>query len=141
MGSISKIGYVIVFVRDMERATAFYRDAIGLELGEASPGWTEFKLEGTTLALHVNPALPPVPAPLADPSEIKGVPQEIVFHASDPLAVRASLASRGINVAKPKVVHEAGPDQVGISCMFEDVDGNRLSVYGIAAKSSLDESQ
>lgn len=47
-----RIGYAIVFVSDMNEATAFYRDVVGLPLRFESPGWTEFATEGCTLALH-----------------------------------------------------------------------------------------
>lgn len=47
-----RISYAIVFVSDMSRSLAFYRDVIGLPLKFDSPGWTEFATEGATLALH-----------------------------------------------------------------------------------------
>ncbi|MCH7876077.1 MAG: VOC family protein [Gemmatimonadetes bacterium] len=49
-----RLSYVIVFVSDMKRSTAFYREAIGLPLKFESPGWTEFATEGATLALHAS---------------------------------------------------------------------------------------
>lgn len=42
----------LIYVTDMERSTAFYRDTLGLPLKFTSPGWTEFNNGGTTLALH-----------------------------------------------------------------------------------------
>ncbi|HEU5375238.1 MAG TPA: VOC family protein [Ktedonobacteraceae bacterium] len=42
----------VIYVSDMQRSTAFYRDTLGLPLKFSSPGWTEFNNEGTTLALH-----------------------------------------------------------------------------------------
>ena len=47
-----RISYVMVFVSDMKRAVAFYRDSLGLALRFESPEWTEFATEGATLALH-----------------------------------------------------------------------------------------
>ena len=47
-----RLNYAIVFVSDMSRSVAFYRDVIGLPLRFESPGWTEFATEGATLALH-----------------------------------------------------------------------------------------
>jgi lactoylglutathione lyase len=47
-----RIGYAIVFVSDMKRSVAFYRDVIGLPLKFDSPEWSEFSTEGATLALH-----------------------------------------------------------------------------------------
>jgi catechol 2,3-dioxygenase-like lactoylglutathione lyase family enzyme len=48
-----RVNYAIVFVGDMQRSVSFYRDALGLPLKFASPGWTEFATEGATLALHL----------------------------------------------------------------------------------------
>lgn len=56
-----QINYAIVFVSDMKRSIAFYRDAIGLTLRFESPGWTEFATEGATLALHLSDSRPPAP--------------------------------------------------------------------------------
>ena len=47
-----KVNYAIVFVSDMRKSVAFYRDVLGLPLKFESPGWTEFATEGATLALH-----------------------------------------------------------------------------------------
>ena len=47
-----RINYAIVFVADMQKSIAFYRDVIGLKLRFDSPEWTEFATEGATLALH-----------------------------------------------------------------------------------------
>jgi len=49
-----RVNYAIVFVSDMTRSVAFYRDVIGLELRFESPSWTEFATEGATLALHLS---------------------------------------------------------------------------------------
>lgn len=47
-----RLGYAIVFVSDMARSVAFYRDALGLPLRFESPGWIELDTGGATLALH-----------------------------------------------------------------------------------------
>lgn len=49
-----RVNYVIVFVSDMQRSTAFYREVLGLPLKFESPEWTEFATEGATLALHAS---------------------------------------------------------------------------------------
>ncbi len=50
--SLQKPDYIIVYVSDMQRSTAFYRDVLGLPMKFTSPGWTEFDTGETTLALH-----------------------------------------------------------------------------------------
>ncbi len=47
-----RINYSIVFVSDMARSVAFYRDVVGIPLKFESPGWSEFVTDGATLALH-----------------------------------------------------------------------------------------
>ena len=47
-----RVNYAIVFVSDMKRSVAFYRDVLGLPLKFESPEWTEFTTDGATLALH-----------------------------------------------------------------------------------------
>lgn len=47
-----RLSYAIVFVSDMKRSVAFYRDVIGLPLKFDSPEWSEFATEGATFALH-----------------------------------------------------------------------------------------
>ena len=47
-----KPDYFIVYVSDMQRSVAFYRDVLGLPMKFTSPGWTEFSTGSVTLALH-----------------------------------------------------------------------------------------
>ena len=49
-----RVNYAIVFVSDMRRSVAFYRDVVGLPLRFESPAWSEFATEGATLALHLS---------------------------------------------------------------------------------------
>ena len=47
-----RIKYSIIYVSDMTKSVAFYRDVIGMPLKFESPGWTEFNTDGATWALH-----------------------------------------------------------------------------------------
>ena len=47
-----RVSSAIVFVSDMKRSVAFYRDVIGLPLRFDSPEWSEFATDGATFALH-----------------------------------------------------------------------------------------
>lgn len=51
-GFIVRLNYAIVFVLDMARSIAFYRDIVGAPLRFESPEWTEFETGSATLALH-----------------------------------------------------------------------------------------
>ncbi|MCL6729037.1 VOC family protein [Sphingomonas hankyongi] len=46
------LAYAIKYVADMDKAIAFHRDVLGLELKFQSPFWSEFATGQTTLALH-----------------------------------------------------------------------------------------
>jgi catechol 2,3-dioxygenase-like lactoylglutathione lyase family enzyme len=48
-----EVSYAIVFVRDMSRSVAFYRDRLGLPLLFESSHWSEFATGEATLALHL----------------------------------------------------------------------------------------
>ena len=61
-----RVNYAIVFVSDMKRSVAFYRDVIGLPLKFDSPEWSEFASEGAILALHRSEA----PASPQDESDL-----------------------------------------------------------------------
>jgi lactoylglutathione lyase len=60
-----RVSYAIVFVSDMQRSIAFYRDVIGLALKFETSHWTEFATDGATLALHAAE----VPKPAAERPE------------------------------------------------------------------------
>jgi len=51
-----KPDYIVIYVSDMARSTAFYRDVLGLPMKFTSPGWTEFTTGDVTLALHLGGA-------------------------------------------------------------------------------------
>jgi lactoylglutathione lyase len=48
-----KLNYAIIFVSDMARSVAFYRDLLGASLKFETPEWTEFDTGDATLALHL----------------------------------------------------------------------------------------
>jgi catechol 2,3-dioxygenase-like lactoylglutathione lyase family enzyme len=58
---------VIVFVKDLDRMVAFYRDVLGMSVVDESTGWVEF---GAGVALHA------IPASIAEGIEIAGVREE-----------------------------------------------------------------
>lgn len=79
-----RLTYAIVFVSDMNRSVAFYRDVVGLPLRFASPQWTEFDTEGATLALHEAEGAATGPATHKAPGRCRpgiGVPDLDGFHA------------------------------------------------------------
>lgn len=108
------INYVILFVRDMTVATAFYRDVLDLPLRFESPHWTEFETEGTTLALHLTEE--------ASPAERKPTAAGTVrfgFQAPDLDAFHKRMLERGVTCLQEpqmqfgaKIAQYADPDGV-----------------------------
>ncbi|OGY39800.1 MAG: hypothetical protein A2418_00790 [Candidatus Brennerbacteria bacterium RIFOXYC1_FULL_41_11] len=46
-----KLFAVCLLVKDLEVSTRFYKDILGLELNSQDDGFTDFKMEGTSLAI------------------------------------------------------------------------------------------
>lgn len=118
---LSTLGYVILYVKDTEKAKAFYRDVLGLKLKVDHDGWVELDTGTTTLALHGTDDLP---------EKRLGQPI-VVFNVPDIYAAYESLKSRGVKFeSEPQKVCQEG-DQIGKSADFEDPYGNRLSIFGL----------
>ena len=47
-----RISVITLGVDDLERAVAFYRDALGMAVRVATPAWSELEIAGATVALH-----------------------------------------------------------------------------------------
>jgi len=94
----------MIFVKDVLRMTAFYRDGIGLTLRpeQSSPGWVEFEATGVLLALHE------IPADLAADIEIAEPPLartesaiKLIFETPDLNASRQHLIEHGATMFEP----------------------------------------
>ena len=115
-----RLSHAIVFVSDMKRSVAFYRDVIGLPLRFESPGWTEFATDGATLALHASDGAPnaksdPRHTPAGQCRPGLTVPDLDAFHAR---MVELSVPC----IEKPK-------DEFGVRlAQYADPDGMAISV-------------
>ena len=112
----------MIFVKDLDRMTAFYRDGLGLRVlsGTAGEGWIEFDAGSSSLALHA------IPSPIAGrititdpPQQRSNTPIKLIFETSDLNAARAHLASHGAVMHQPR---NAG------SCDGVDPEGNVFCV-------------
>jgi lactoylglutathione lyase len=108
-----RLTYAIKFVEDMDRAIAFYRDKLGLELKFQSPFWSEFATGDTTLALH----------PASDENPAGTV--EVGFALDDLGDFYARREELGIEFTRqPREEHGVHIAQI------RDPDGARVSVSG-----------
>jgi lactoylglutathione lyase len=104
-----RVSYAIVFVSDMRRSVAFYRDVLGLPLKFESSHWTEFATEGATIALHK--------------AEAEG-------SREDPLAVAAGRCRPGLAVQDLDAFHRR-MEELKVPCVQapKEVFGARIAQY------------
>src|SRR5260370_24737029 len=99
-----KPDYIIVFVSDMQRSTAFYQDVLGLPLKFTSPGWTEFNTGAITIALHrVGGETTTQQEPLPPPGNA-----HIGFIVDDLQSVYGDLKARGAFFSLPTQKQNSG---------------------------------
>ena len=112
---LDHLAYTIVYVNDMESATAFYRDALGIPLEYAVAGWTQFKSNGAALVLH--------PRLAHQRAEPLGNAVHVTFRVDDLEAEYARLAAQAVKFLAP-------PAQVGFGkhATLFDPEGNQIDL-------------
>ena len=109
-----KIGYVILYVEDLDVSVAFYRDVIGLPYKFTDAGYAEFGTDGTRFALYERRRAEWLTGGTVSP----GPAAEIVLVVEDVDAYADRLAESGVPVLsgpadRPwghRTVHVADPD-------------------------------
>jgi lactoylglutathione lyase len=129
---MTTLRYVILFVSDMERSVAFYRDVLGWPLTCQSPERTELATEGTTLALHY--ASRPSGA-AAVQGEIAGRCQ-LGFWVEDVEAFHRDMVARGTLCLQPPKEEAFG----ATLAVYADPDGLPFSVAGSLKEGRADQS-
>lgn len=107
------IGHVIVYVKNMKKAVAFYRDTLGFPCLYASDVWSEFRTGGATFALHQ--------AEDARPRDTG-----ISFNVGNVDDTVGALKRRGVKIVRPAA---AVSDDIRCAS-FADPEGNVLGVSG-----------
>jgi catechol 2,3-dioxygenase-like lactoylglutathione lyase family enzyme len=95
----------MIFAKDMERMTAFYRDGIGLELvaERSSDWWVEFQAGAAMLALHqVSPDIADCIEITTPPEPRSNTPIKLGFETADLEATRAHLIEHGAIMFEPR---------------------------------------
>jgi len=115
---LAQIGQIAVPVGDLERAIAFYRDALGMRfLFQAPPGLAFFDCGGIRLMLD---------APARAQAGHNG--SVIYYKVPDLQAAFETLSARGVVFeAKPHLVARL-PDHELWMAFFRDPDGNLLAL-------------
>jgi len=114
LSPIGPISRVMLFVRDVPKVAAFYRDMLGLQtLGEITPEWVELQAGNSNVALHK----------AAKPLKERGdASAKIVFGVHDVDSVKAVLEKRGAKMGK---IHSF--DGIKI-CDGKDPEGNQFQI-------------
>jgi methylmalonyl-CoA/ethylmalonyl-CoA epimerase len=116
--NLGHIEQVAIPVRDVARATAFYRDQLGMKLlFEVPPQFSFFDCDGIRLALSISSD------PIYDP------PGSIVYYrVADIEASHVELEGRGVEFLQgPHRVAELDDIEIWMA-FFEDTEGNTLAI-------------
>ena len=120
---IGPIQRVIIFVGNVEKCTAFYRDVLGFAPVQDADGrpeqWQELDAGGCKLALHK--AYGP-DGPIDKPTGGPGNPHKIVLYVDDVAAARRTLVDRGVPMDQ---VHTSGDL---VLCDGWDPEGHRFQI-------------
>jgi methylmalonyl-CoA/ethylmalonyl-CoA epimerase len=116
--NLSHIEQVAIPVRDLARATAFYRDLLGMKLlFEVPPQLVFFDCDGIRLALST------ASDPMYEP------PGSIVYYRVEDIdAAQAELEGRGVEFLRgPQLIARLDAIEVWMA-FFEDTEGNTLAI-------------
>ena len=118
------VGQLLIPVEDLERATLFYRDTLGLPFLFSAPPQMSFFQAGSVRLL--------VGVPEADRPRQRG--SMVYFRVADIHAVHQTLADRGVTFhAPPHVVHRTPTTELWLT-EFRDPDGNELALMSDTAR-------
>ena len=120
---LSSIGQIAVNVHDLEKATAFYRDTLGMKFIFQVPNMMSFfDLGDTRLMLAV-----PTSAEYDHPSSV------IYYRVADIHATHAALKAQNVQFSQdPHSVGQMGHIDVWMA-FFEDIAGNTLAIMSEVA--------
>jgi methylmalonyl-CoA/ethylmalonyl-CoA epimerase len=115
--STATIGQLLIPVSDLDRAIAFYRDALGLRLLFTAPPQMSFFQAGEVRLL------------VAVPEGTQDMRSSMIyFRVPDIHAVAQHIESRGVELLhQPHVVHRTPTSELWL-CEFADPDGNKLAL-------------
>jgi methylmalonyl-CoA/ethylmalonyl-CoA epimerase len=114
---LGPVRQIALTVRDLSRATAFYRDTLGLPLLFEVPGLAFFNLHGIRLMLSPGEG---------EPKESHGT---VLYYLTADLPVAFSvLKGRGVKIVREPHLVAKMPDHELWMAFFEDSEGNLLAL-------------
>lgn len=115
--SIGAIGQIAINVGDLDRATAFYRDKVGLRFLFAAPGLSFFDAGGVRLMLGK-----------AEKPELDHRASILYYRVGDIQGVHRALESRGVKVEhEPQLVAPMPDHDLWIS-FYKDSEDNHFAL-------------
>ncbi len=94
---IARVDYVILYVQDLDRSIAFYRELIGLHLRLREHGYAEFVTEGAKFGLFERAKLPEL---IGRDARAGGPGGEIAFLVEDVDGEAARLRAAGAQILR-----------------------------------------
>lgn len=111
--SVEQIGQICISVSDIDRATAFYRDVLGLPLLFAAGSMSFFQAGSVRLMLS-----------LPDRPEFEPPGSILYYKVADLDSAFATLSARGAKVEAPPRLIARMPDHELWMAAFRDSEGN-----------------
>ena len=119
---LGPLGQIALTVQDLDRATAFYKDTLGLPLLFQFPGLAFFNLHGIRLMLSRGEGEPKEPPRLESSGTV------LYFKTDDLPAGFATLKDRGVTVlGEPHLIAKM-PDHELWMAFFRDSEGNTFAL-------------
>lgn len=118
MGTIDGIAQIALSVRDLARATGFYRDTLGLTHLFDAPGMSFFDVNGVRLMLS------------AQGGEPGGRATLVYFRVADLGQTYTELSAKDVRFEQPPHVIGRTPDREMSLAWCADPDGNLLGLMG-----------
>jgi lactoylglutathione lyase len=116
-----RIDAVVLFVEDLERAKAFYRDKVGLKLKSENEGFADFELDNTTVALLERTAAQElITSESVAGGAATGATFQMATFVDDVGRVYEDLMARGVEFLKPPTDQPWGQRTAN----FQDSEGN-----------------
>lgn len=114
---LGKLGQISMRATDVPRATAFYRDTLGVPFLFEVPGLAFFDLGGVRLMLGT-----------AERPEHDHPGSILYFHVPDIGAAHLELTARGVAFDRPPHLIAKMPDHDLWMAFFQDSEGNQLAL-------------
>jgi methylmalonyl-CoA/ethylmalonyl-CoA epimerase len=120
--SLNRISQIAVNVRDLARATAFYRDTLGMRFLFDAPGMAFFDCGGVRLMLGV-----------AEREELNHPASILYYHVDDIGTAHETLSHRGVAFdAEPHCIHKDEKHELWMA-FFRDSERNLLALSSTVA--------